>query len=266
MTLKEKIKRGPVFGIACFTGVASVIESIGHNGLDFIYLDLEHTPWMLGDGFEKQIMSARLAGLSVLVRMASNDEVSIRKVLEWGADGVVIPHCRSKEDAEESVRAAKFSPLGRRGGESNVRAARFGSAGFDWNSYIADQNRDTLVIPMDEDYEFTENIDEILSVPGVDAVNFGPIDYAISLNLSVGYSMGEEVKTAFDTLVKKCREKGIGVLGPVVPPSKENIQQSIDNGYTMLILGNDMWHLQGSIKKMMNEAVTSFITDRDQNQ
>jgi 4-hydroxy-2-oxoheptanedioate aldolase len=263
MTLKEKMKKGPVFGMACFTGVSSVIESMGYHGLDFVYLDLEHTPWMLSGDFEKQIMAARIAGISVLVRMADNDEVAIRKVLEWGAEGVVIPHCRSAGDAEESVRAAKFSPAGRRGGESNVRAARFGSPGFDWNRYIESQNKDTLVIPMDEDFEFTENIDEILSVQGIDAINFGPIDYAISLNLPIGYSMDGKVKAAFDTLVKKSREKGIGVLGPVVPPNKENIQAAIRNGYTMLILGNDMWHFQGSLKNMMKESVSSFISERD---
>lgn len=189
MTLKEKMKRGPVFGMACFTGTTCVIENIAMSGLDFIYLDLEHTNWMLNEEFEKQIMAARLHDISVLVRMADDDEVAIRKVLEWGADGVVIPHCKTAEMTKRCVEAAKFSPMGRRGGESNVRAAGFGYYNFDWNSYMEQQNRDTLVIPMDEDYEFTDNIDEILAVEGVDAVNFGPIDYAVSKNLKVGYSM-----------------------------------------------------------------------------
>jgi len=255
MKLKEKMKLGPVFGMACFTGVPCVIETIGNYGLDFIYLDLEHTPWMLGGDFEKQIISAKLAGISVLVRMADNDEVAIRKVLEWGAEGVVIPHCLTKEDAEESVRAAKFSPMGRRGGESNVRAANFGGPGFDWNKYMASQNSDTLVIPMDEDFEFTENIDEILSVPGIDAINFGPLDYSNSLNIPVGYAMGDEVKKAFDILVTKAKAKGIGRLGPVIPPTKENIDKAIADGYNMLILGNDMWHFQSSLKTLMKDAV-----------
>ncbi len=227
MTLKEKMKRGPVFGMACFTGTTCVIENIAMSGLDFIYLDLEHTNWMLNEEFEKQIMAARLHDISVLVRMADDDEVAIRKVLEWGADGVVIPHCKTAEMTKRCVQAAKFSPMGRRGGESNVRAAGFGYHNFDWNSYMEQQNRDTLVIPMDEDYEFTDNIDEILAVEGVDAVNFGPIDYAVSKNLKVGYSMGDEVKEAFQVLVKKAKEKGIGVLGPVVPPTRENIENAI---------------------------------------
>ena len=110
-------------------------------------------------------------------------------------------------------------------------------------------------IPIYEDYEFTDNIDEILAVEGVDAVNFGPIDYAVSKNLKVGYSMGDEVKEAFQVLVKKAKEKGIGVLGPVVPPTRENIENAIAEGYNMIILGNDMWHFQKALKDMMAAAV-----------
>lgn len=255
MTLKEKMAVRPVFGMACFTGATCVIETIAMSGLDFIYLDLEHTNYTLSEDFEKQIMAAKLHDIAVLVRVADDDEVTIRKVLEWGADGVVIPHCKTAEMTRRCVEAAKFSPMGRRGGESNVRAAGFGYCNFDWNDYMARQNRDTLVIPMDEDFEFTENIDEILAVPGVDAVNFGPVDYAVSRNLKVGYAMSEEVHDAFKVLVEKAVPKGIGRLGPVIPPSKEAIEAAIADGYNMLILGNDMWHFQRALRTMVSEQV-----------
>lgn len=255
MTLKEKMKKGPVFGMTCFTGVPCVIEDIAMSGLDFIYLDLEHTDWQLGSDFEKQIMAAKLHDISVLVRMADDDAVSIRKVLEWGADGVVIPHCKTVEMTRHCVEAAKFAPMGRRGGESNVRAAKFGYDHFDWNEYMAQQNRDTMVIPMDEDWEFTDNIDEILDVEGVDAVNFGPIDYAVSKGLKVGYTMSEEVRKDFRILVEKAQKKGIGILGPVVPPTKENLEKAIADGYNMIILGNDMWHFAKALREMMDTAV-----------
>ncbi|NLI22985.1 MAG: 2,4-dihydroxyhept-2-ene-1,7-dioic acid aldolase [Clostridiales bacterium] len=255
MTFKEKLKQGPVFGMACFTGTTCVIESIAQSGLDFIYLDLEHTNYMLDEAFEKQIMAARLHDVGVLVRMADDNEVAIRKVLEWGADGVVVPHCKTAEMARRCVEAAKFSPMGRRGGESNVRAAGFGYRDFDWNRYMREQNENTLVIPMDEDFEFTENLDEILDVPGVDAINFGPIDYAVSCNLQVGYAMGDVVREAFGTLVGRAKEKKIGVLGPVVPPTRENLLNAVRDGYTMIIVGNDMWHFQQALKGMMANAV-----------
>ena len=84
MTLKEKMKQGPVFGMACFTGTTCVIENIAMSGLDFIYLDLEHTDWMLGEDFEKQIMAAKLHDISVLVRMADDDEVAIHWTVSPG--------------------------------------------------------------------------------------------------------------------------------------------------------------------------------------
>lgn len=66
MNLKETMKKRPVFGMACFTGVTCVIENIAMSGLDFIYLDLEHTNYMLDEAFEKQIMAAKLHDIAVL--------------------------------------------------------------------------------------------------------------------------------------------------------------------------------------------------------
>ncbi|MDO4438628.1 MAG: aldolase/citrate lyase family protein [Eubacteriales bacterium] len=255
MTLKEKLKKGPVFGMTCYTGAICVIETIARSGLDFIYLDLEHSNWSFDADFEKQIMACKGKDISILVRVPDVEPVTIRKVLEWGADGVVIPHCKTAEMARAAVDAAKFNPMGHRGGESNVRAANYGYENFDWNEYMAQQNRDTMVIPMDEDWEFTENIDEILDVPGIDAINFGPVDYAVSKGLPVGYSMSPEVHDAFKVLVEKAQKKGIGVLGPVVPPTAENMRRGIEDGFNMIIVGNDMWHFTTSMKDMMKNHV-----------
>ena len=73
--------------------------------------------------------------------------------------------------------------------------------------------------------------------------------------------MGTEVKEAFKVLVKKAKEKGIGVLGPVVPPTKENIKEAIADGYTMIILGNDMWHFQKVLKELVKDEVDEVRKD-----
>ena len=255
MNLKEKMKQGPVFGMACYTGVTGVIEAIGMSGLDFIYLDTEHTVCGVDENYEKQIMAAKLHDIAILARVPSDNPVEIRKVLEWGADGVIIPHCTSAAMAKRCVDAAKFNPMGRRGAESCVRAAGYGYGDFDWNRYMEQQNQDTMVIVIDEDFEFTENIDEILAVPGIDAVNFGPVDYANSLGQKIGYAMGEDVKKAFDILVEKASPKEIGRLGPTAACTAEGVQEAIKNGYNMVILGNDMMHLTGAIKNLKNNVV-----------
>lgn len=256
MTLREKMKKGPVFGITCFTGAVCAVEAIGNWGYDFVYLDLEHSPLDGSVNMERLIMAAKLANVSPLVRLSCIDEVEIRKVLEMGAEGVVVPHCRTKDDVEEIIKHSKFPPMGRRGGESNVRSAKFGGPGFSWNEYIVQNNADTLVIPMDEDYEFTENLEEILDTPGIDAVNFGPIDYALSIGAKVGYATEDpRVSDAYKKLAEGCAKREIGVMCPVVPGTKENIEAAIARGINMLILGNDMWHLQAALKKMQEEAI-----------
>jgi len=256
VNLKEKMKQGPVFGIAVFTSAACTVETLGNWGFDFAYLDLEHTPMDAPNNMERLIMAARLAGISPIVRTTGADEIEIRKLLEMGAEGVAVPHVRTKADAEACVRAAKFPPIGRRGTESNVRAAGFGGPGFSWEAYIREQNEDTLVIPMDEDFEFTDNLEAILSTPGVDAVNFGPIDYALSCNLPIQYKIeAPRVVSAFDSLVQAAKPKGIGVMCPVVPAAPENVESMIAKGVTMLILGNDMHHLGQAFRRISEDVL-----------
>ncbi|MBS1228173.1 MAG: 2,4-dihydroxyhept-2-ene,7-dioic acid aldolase [Proteobacteria bacterium] len=256
MNLKKKMKQGPVFGFAIFTGALSVIESVGNLGYDFVYLDIEHTSIGVGPDLEKQIMAARLAGISAVVRLTGTDEVDIRKVLEMGAEGVVIPHVRTRDDAASIVRAAKFPPLGRRGAESNVRAAAYGGPGFNWPDYIARSNDESLIIPMAEDFEFADNVDDILSVDGIDAVNFGPIDYSLSAGLPIGYKIDHpSLFDAYQKIETRARAKGIGIMCPVVPATQENAREMIAKGVNMLILGNDMYHLQSAFKNILSECV-----------
>jgi 4-hydroxy-2-oxoheptanedioate aldolase len=250
------MKKGPVFGITCFTGAACTVEAIGNWGYDFVYLDLEHCSLSGPENMEKLIMSAKLVGIPSVVRVTGTDEVEIRKVLEMGAEGVVVPHTRTKEDAEKIVRAAKFPPMGRRGAESNVRSAGFGGPGFSWPDYVAKSNEETLVIPMDEDFEFTDNLDEILDVPGVDGVNFGPIDYSLSMGAKVGYATADpRVADAYKKLAEGCKKRNLGVMCPVVPGTKENIEAGIKRGINMFILGNDMYYMQQALKTMKQEAI-----------
>ncbi|SDH74712.1 HpcH/HpaI aldolase family protein [Propionivibrio dicarboxylicus] len=256
MNLRQKMKRGPVFGFAIFTGASCVIESVGNWGYDFVYLDVEHTSIGVGPELERQIMAARLAGISSVVRLTGTNEVDIRKTLEMGAEGVVIPHVRTKEEAAEIVRAAKFPPVGRRGAESNVRAAAFGGPGFSWEEYIRRSNEESLIIPMAEDYEFADNVDDILSIDGIDAINFGPIDYSLSANLPIGYKIDHpSLIDAYKKIETRARAKGVGMMCPVVPPTIENAMDMIAKGVNMLILGNDMYHLQTAFKTIMTDCV-----------
>ena len=254
MTLKEKMKKGPVYGITCYTGVACAVEAIGNWGYDFVYLDLEHSSIDGLCNIERLILSALHSNVSPLVRVSGLHDSEIRQVLEMGAEGVVVPHCREKSDIDVIVKNAKFPPMGRRGGESNVRSALYGSNDFSWANYIKKANEDTMIIPMDEDFEFTNNIEEILDVPGIDAVNFGPVDYALSVGAKVGYAIKDErVDFAYKKLREETQKRGIGIMAPVVPSTTSDLKAAIDRGINMLILGNDMYHFQQALKNMRTQ-------------
>jgi 4-hydroxy-2-oxoheptanedioate aldolase len=154
------------------------------------------------------------------------------------------------------VHAIKFPPIGRRGADSAVRAAGFGGPGFKWEDYIKGQNEHTMIIPMDEDYEFTDNIEEIMNHPGVDAINFGPLDYALSVGVPIRYKMDDpKVAYAFKRLVELAGPRGIGVMAPCVPPTPEYARELIAMGANMLIMGNDLYHFQRGIGAAMQDTV-----------
>jgi 4-hydroxy-2-oxoheptanedioate aldolase len=90
------------------------VENIGNYGYDIVYLDLEHCPLDGPNNMEKLIMAAKLAGIPSVVRVTGTNEVEIRKVLEMGAEGVVVPHTRTVEDVKEILKGAKFPPMARR--------------------------------------------------------------------------------------------------------------------------------------------------------
>lgn len=258
--LKKKMKEGPVFGMTICSGSPAIIEMLGYTGLDFVFIDSEHNPKAVTD-LGELILAARAVGISPLVRVTKPDEVEIRKALEMGAEGVIVPHVKTKEEMERCVRGAKFPPKGRRGLDFGVRSSGYGFAHYEDSSYIAYSNETELVIPMDEDFEFTENIDELMSVEGIDAINFGPADYSSSLCLASGYDIDQpEVSQALEELRKRCEPSGIGIMAPANPPTAENINHLISKGVNMIIMSSD-YNIWGDSVRKIRQEIDTFLNN-----
>jgi len=241
----EKMKRGePVFGSTFYTGTTVAIEVAGNWGLDFAFIDAEHTPVNVDSQMEKLVLAALLAGIAPLVRVRGTNEWDIRKSLEFGATGVIVPQVGTADQARAIVRAARFPPYGRRGGDASCRSAGFAGPGFQWSAYMEHENASKLVIPMAESFEFFDNIDEILDVEGIDVINFGPADYSISRRISIDYSMSHpEVDERLAELIEKSHARGIKVMAPCIPPVAENVAALKKRGVDMIIMGNDVMFL-----------------------
>ena len=209
----------------------AIMEIIGHSGFDYVFIDCEHAPLSVDTALENVIRAADYAGLGTVVRVKSNDEHMIRNALEFGADAVCVPHIRNAVDAEQAVRCGKFPPWGIRGAAGDVRSAHYGAGAFDWKEYVEQSNKDTMIVPLAEDREFFDNIDEILAVKGVDMVNVGPLDLAMSLGLgSLARTDAPEVQTRLDMLLKKAVEKGVHVMFPALPTTLEQARKLVTAG------------------------------------
>ncbi len=241
--LRQKLSGDkPTFGMAFYSQSLPAMEIIGHSGFDWVFIDCEHSPLGIDAQLENVIRAADYVGLGTVVRVKGNDEHMIRNAFEFGADAVCVPHIRCAADAERAVSYGKFPPWGVRGAAGDVRASDYAAGAFDWKKYVEHSNKETMVVPLAEDKEFFDNIDEILAVKGIELINVGPLDLAMSLGLGgLANTDVPEVKSRIELLLKKANEKGIHVMLPALPPTLEQAQKLAALGAKAIALRNDLF-------------------------
>jgi 4-hydroxy-2-oxoheptanedioate aldolase len=210
--IREKLARGElVLGMMHFTGSPMVVEVMARAGLDFTIIDMEHSPIDLGLAAHL-VRAADAAGITPLVRVPAVDAGLIKKVLNLGARGIVIPHA-TRADCEAAVDAVCFAPDGERGACPAVRAA--GYAPPDWRAFAAEANRETLVIPLLEDTETLADLEKIVALPGVDVLFLGPFDFAISAGVAGAGFDHPVIAAALERTVALARAHGKYVMTSV---------------------------------------------------
>ncbi|MBY0422283.1 MAG: hypothetical protein K2Q06_08260, partial [Parvularculaceae bacterium] len=178
MMLKDRIRRGDfVAGVWVKTPHVHVAEVLALSPLDVLVFDAEHAPFDR-TALDACILGARAGGKPCLVRPASADPSQILNALDCGADGVVIPHVRSAEEALSAARAASYAPGGR-GYTGGSRAGAWGSKGMARHRQDA---KSVAVIAQIEDVEAIDAIDDIAAVEAIDALFVGRADLTISLD------------------------------------------------------------------------------------
>lgn len=256
--LKQLMDEGKAAaGMGLFSGDPVFLEIIGHCGLDFVFIDTEHTPFGQDRDLENLIRAADAVGISAVVRIAHNDEVAIRKCFEFGAAAVAVPHIKTAEDVRKMVEAVKFPPMGKRGVASDVRASNYCAAeDFDWAEYIRHSNENTMLIPMCEDPEFFDNIDEILEVPGISAILFGSTDLSMAMGIQKLYQIDNpQIRQKFEILSQKAGEKGIPLVCTIAPLTFEKAWEMAKQGVRILILKNDI----SNFKNMVQELAANIV-------
>jgi 2-keto-3-deoxy-L-rhamnonate aldolase RhmA len=152
-----------------------IVEVLAHSPLDVLVLDAEHAPFDRGS-LDQCILAARAGGKTVLVRPPSSAHEQILNALDLGADGVILPHIRTADEAADAVKACHYVSGGR-GYAGSSRAAGYTTKGM--AKHRADA-KNVIVIAQIEDVEGVENIDAIAAVPGIDALFIGRADLTIA--------------------------------------------------------------------------------------
>lgn len=199
-------EKKPFLGTFVQSAAPEFVEASAYAGFRFAAVDLEHTYY----GVEKLaelVRAGEAVGLSMLARVPALDAVCIKKSLDLGAVGVIVPNIDTAEQAAEAVRLSKFTPQGVRGACPGVRANRYGAGG---SEYYERANRETAVIALVESPEGVQNYNEIIRTPGLTAVFLGPIDLSVAMGLK-GDINAPEVRRMLLNMIKKANAANMPV-------------------------------------------------------
>ncbi len=208
---KDNLQKGQnVLGPFMKTSDPAFVEIAGHAGFDFAILDMEHGPIDI-IMLQNLIRAAQCSNIFPVVRVQDASEISINKALDVGAMGIQVPQIKSAQQANEVIKAARFSPDGNRGVCRFVRSANYSAK--DKFEFFKEANENLLILQL-EGTEAIENLEEILEVKGIDIIFIGPYDLSQSLGVP-GQVNHPEVHMKMKYIIEKARGKEI-VVGTFV--------------------------------------------------
>jgi 2-dehydro-3-deoxyglucarate aldolase len=247
-TLKNKLRnRELTTGSWLTIGHPSIAEIMARAGFDWLTVDMEHSAITL-DVAQQLIQIIELSGVVPLVRVGENSPNLIKRVMDAGAHGVIVPMVNTNEDAMKAVEAVKYPPVGTRG----VGLARAQGYGFEFEKYRDWVNKESVVIVQIEHIKAIENLEAILSTTGVDGSIIGPYDLSGSLGYPGDFERSE-VKKALQRYEEVCdalqKPKGFHVVQP--DPGKTLALRK--KGYSFVAVGLDTLYLGGKCREVLRD-------------
>jgi 2-keto-3-deoxy-L-rhamnonate aldolase RhmA len=229
--MKKDTSVRQLIGTIYSIGAPQVAEMISLSGFDWVMVDMEHSALSLCDTqVALQVLGDKIIRI---VRVPGNDDIWIKRVLDTGCEGIIVPMVNNAEEAEKVVKSSKYPIMGKR----SVGVARAHKYGAGFKEYVTGANTDLIIMIQIEHIEAVRNIDSILKVKGIDSVFIGPYDLSASMGLT-GQVTHPEVRSAISLIKKKCNEAGLpyGIFG--INP--EALEQEIKDGCTYILCGVDL--------------------------
>ena len=235
--LREKLEKGEsVIGTVIYSWSPNIMEVAGLAGLDFVRIDCEHA-WRQDASAEHLMRAAAIADVIPILRIDRGSSYLPMKAFEIGAGGIIAIDVNTREDAEKIVKDAKFPPLGSRGYSGQNWSGGWGAkAGKEWVEW---SDRELMVGVMIETTEAIKNLEEIISVQGLDFVYFGPADYSMSLGLRGPERNHPDVQEALKKTIMTAQKYGKNVMFSV-GTNLDQIKKYKEMGITMFEISSDI--------------------------
>ncbi len=207
-------------------------EIVADSGFDWILFDSEHSPNEI-PGLMAQLQASARGTASAIVRPAWNDAVLIKRVLDIGAQSILVPYVQDAEEARRAVAAIRYPPAGIRGVAAASRASRYGRV----TDYLKKADSEICLLVQVETRAALDRLEAIAAVDGVDGVFIGPSDLSASFG-HIGHPQHAEVQKALEDGVR--RLKAIGKPAGILTLSEEEARRYIGWGYTFVAVGSDI--------------------------
>ncbi len=243
-SIRQRALRGEILGGTwAVLGSALAAEIAGHAGFDWILLDMEHG--MGGhDSLLAQLQALEGTPAAPLVRVAANDPVLVKRVLDLGPSVIMVPQVHSAGEAERAVRAMRYPPLGARGVSPYTRASGFGRT---FEDYFASAGESLLGIVQIESAEAVCNAEAIAAVDGVDVLFVGPLDLSVGLGI-----MGQFRDPRFLEAVRRvvAAARAHGKAAGTILVGAETVEETVSQGFTFIGRGSDGSALAAGLQEL----------------
>jgi 2-keto-3-deoxy-L-rhamnonate aldolase RhmA len=250
-SLKNKFtNRETVFAGWTSLGHPQITEMLVRSNVDLVGIDIEHS--IISQEQAQSIISAcHSAGVCCLPRIATHNQEAIKRVLDSGADGIIVPTVDTPEQVEKLIEWMKYPPLGKRG----YGIARAQGYGHDFEEYTSQWNESSSLIIQIESISAVKNIEQLLRFDEVDGAMIGPYDISGSLGIP-GQIDHQKVKDAGQLVVDACGKFGKACGTQDIDPTTESIHAALDSGYTFVVLASDVFILW-----KWGERMQKIVTD-----
>ncbi len=245
--LKRLLAEGqPALGMWADLGSPAIVEAMAELPLDWILLDAEHGVASYED-MQPLLQAMSRAPAAAVVRVPTSDLLPIKRVLDMGAEGVLVPQVRDAEEVARVVAACRYPPEGGRG-IGPFRASRYD---MDFMDYYRRANQEILVIVQIENRQALANLEPILAVPGLDAVFVGPADLALDMGHFPDLDH-EAVQGAIGRIREAARRAG--KPAGFYCSSGRDARRRIAEGFQMVSVCSDLSIMAGALRRELREA------------